>query len=409
MEIVDVDRNKRAFIDSEGKLIDLQGNIIGFINSDGSSGDASENFMGEINDDGQISNGDNTLIGSVDLGTAEMRDHNGSHFGTIKPGGDIFNAIDGFRGRVSPFTFHKLKMIAAYIFFFDQNIVDPALPTKLPIPGAPLPQALSSERLLTPKTPLKKSSVESAISPPSPAPVVESPVKSPVPMIIDREYKDYQVGNFKTISEGKENLLEISNCDCPVEQLVVKIEEKGKQVIFERTIIIQKQKKLQVQRFSMPYMVNKNRVTAQYALHKDFGTLRLLFRKPEGASSGGISGQFVKFIVPAVPDSENKVTIKPSQVSDHFIFEPNGDPKLETEVIGELEEGTIKFHAITKDLQMGVSKKATQTFSLNVPISMSQIDIENGGRKVLVYPSRPIPLSSTEPTPEDSEIPIQSI
>jgi hypothetical protein len=379
--------------------------------------------MGEINDDGQISNGDNTLIGSVNLGTAEMRAENSAHFGTIKPGGDIFDALDGFRGKVSPFTFHKLKMIAAYIFFFDQNIVDPNRPTKLPIPGAPLPQALSSERLLTPKTPLKKSSVESEITPPypaaletpavkSPADIIETPaVKSPaVHIIIDREYKDYKVGAFKTISEGKENLLEISNCDCPVEQLVVRIEEKGKQVIFERTIVIQKQKRLQVQRFAMPYMVNRNRVSAKYDLQRDFGTLTLLFRKPEGASaSGGTSGQFVKFIVPAVPNSENKVTIKPSPVSDHYIFEANGDSKLETEVIGELEEGTIKFHAITKDLQMGVSKKATQSFSLGVPIYLYQIDIENSGRKIIVFPSRPIPLSSTETTPEDTEIPIQSI
>jgi len=184
------------------------------------------------------------------------------------------------------------------------------------------------------------------------------------------------------LSEGKENLLEISNCDCSVEKLNIRIEEQGKQLVFQRTIQNNKQIKQQVQRFTLPYVVTKERISAKYAQYRDYGTLTLSFRKPEGVSlNTGISGQFCKFIVAAVPNSEGKVTFKHTQVNDHFIFEATGDPKLETEVVGELDGGVIKFHVTTKDLEALVSKKVTQNFSLGIPIYLSQIDSENGGKK----------------------------
>lgn len=110
----------------------------------------------------------------------------------------------------------------------------------------------------------------------------------------------------------------------------------------------------------------------------------------------------------AVPGAEGKVTMKPSQEKERFIFEPTGEPKLETEIIGEIEGGDIKFHAITKDLQAGVSKKATQSFSLGKPISVGQIDVDNGGKRVLVYPNRQA-TTSTEPLPSDIDVTIQVI
>jgi len=407
-------------ISDDGQLTDLEGNTIGFINNDGSAGDASSNFVGEINDDGQISNGDNVLIGSCDMGTAEMRSENGSHFSTIKPGGDIYDGLEGFRGRVVPFTFHKLRLIAAYIFFFDQNLIDPKRGTKLPIPDAPKSTDPSPRNPLSPKAPVTPKTPVSAKVPESEPtinlpPPQRQPVESTKPAVTeDREYKEYKVGEFKTISDGKENLLEITNCDCPLSQLNVRIEKQGKQVVFQRNIHTNGQIKQQVQRFTLPYVVTKDRISAKYSIHTDYGTLTLSFKKPEGASAtGGTSGQFIKFVVPAVPNSEDKVTVKASQEKDHFLFDVTGDPKLETEVIGELDGGCIKFHAITKDLEAGVSKKSSQSFSLgNVPVSLSQIDVEGGGKKVFVYPKRPIqvsPANPSDPIPDDTDIPIQSI
>eukprot|EP01124_Arcella_intermedia_P019284 TRINITY_DN265_c0_g1_i1.p1 TRINITY_DN265_c0_g1~~TRINITY_DN265_c0_g1_i1.p1 ORF type:complete len:136 (+),score=16.11 TRINITY_DN265_c0_g1_i1:19-426(+) len=134
MEIQGQDREARAFLGDDGRLTNPQGETLGFINEDGSAGDANESFLGEINDDGQVSDADNNLIGSVDLGSAEMRDENGSTWCTVQPGGDIVDGIDGFRGHVDNFTFHKLKVLTAYLFFFDQNLVDPGRPSKV-VPG----------------------------------------------------------------------------------------------------------------------------------------------------------------------------------------------------------------------------------------------------------------------------------
>lgn len=252
-----------------------------------------------------------------------------------------------------------------------------------------------------------------------PAQTLPLPVQPAVPepkkdTIEDREYKDYKVGGFTTISEGKENLLEISNCDCPASQLGVRIEKQGSQVVFQRTVLTGGQKKQQVQRFTMPYVISSDRITAKFEPQKDGGKLTLHFRKPAGGASSvaTTSGEFTKFVVAAVAGSEGKVTMKPSQEKDRFIFEPTGEPKLETEIIGEIEGGDIKFHAITKDLQAGVSKKATQSFSLGTPISVGQIDVENGGKRVLVYPKRQVtaPTSAAADTvPSDIDVTIQVI
>jgi hypothetical protein len=408
---VDVDRNKRAFISDDGKLTDIHDNVIGFINDDGSAGDVNENFLGEINDDGQVSTADNTLIGSVDMGTAEMRNENGSHFATISNSGEIYDGIDGFRGKVTPFTFHKLRIITAYIFFFDQNIVDPTRPTKLksitpPVKPEAAPAATKdtvpteSEPAVTLPMPVKPT--PAAQHTPDPTPVRKVSVE-------DREYKEYKVGEFKTLSDG--NLLEISNCDCPVSQLSVRLEKQGTQVVFQRTIQTNHHRKQQAQRFTMPYVLSTKRITVKYDHGRDGGTLSLTFRKPEGgASTGGQSGQFTKYIIPAVSGSDGKVTIKASQAKDHFVFEPTGEPKLETEIIGEIEGGDIKFHAITTNLEAGERKKATQSFSLGTTVLLGQIDLENNGKKVLVYPKRSVAASHSqtpsEPIPDDTDIPI---
>jgi len=222
----------------------------------------------------------------------------------------------------------------------------------------------------------------------------------------DRAYKNYRLGEFKTLPGGKENLLEIYDCDCQFSQLSVRIEKEGKQVVFQRTVQTGNNRKQQVQRFTVPYSLCPDRVNAQFNSKRDGGTLSLLLIKPDPAAGGGggsagvLAGEFTKFTIKSVFESQGKISMKPAQTKEYFLFEATGEPKWDTEVVGELTDGDqIKFHAITTDLDAGVRKKATQTFTLPLKITLDHIELEDGGRKVKVHLKKvPTTTTTTNPT-----------
>jgi len=146
-----------------------------------------------------------------------------------------------------------------------------------------------------------------------------------------------------------------------------------------------KNRKQQIQRFSIPYTLSTDRLEAKYARLKEGGTLSLLFKKPDLSSSGSVSGQFTKFTVNAVSGSEGKVTMTAGETKEIYQFKTSGEPKLETEVVGELVDGDqVKFNFITIDNKAGTRKTATQTFTLPMKITTDQIEVEEGGHRIVI-------------------------
>jgi hypothetical protein len=126
----------RAKIAEDGAIHDCKGVLIGFINEDGSAGDASEKFMGEVNMDGMVLDVSDEIIGYVDFGKGTLRDKSGSHFATVQSDGTILDKNELNRGSLKNFTYHKMKIFASYIFFFDGHLIEDRLPTKLTSEGA---------------------------------------------------------------------------------------------------------------------------------------------------------------------------------------------------------------------------------------------------------------------------------
>jgi len=103
----------------------------GFINEDGNVGDRNEAFLGEVTSAGQVLDSKDSILGKVDLGTAEVSNVDGTHLFTIARGGDLTDGLDGYRGKFEDFTYHKLKVAVAYIFFIDGALVNPHLPSMI--------------------------------------------------------------------------------------------------------------------------------------------------------------------------------------------------------------------------------------------------------------------------------------
>jgi len=407
MEVYDENRNLRATIADDGELKDKDGNTVGFINDDGSAGDVNEQFLGSINDDGQVADGSDNLLGQIDMGTAEFRDGNGSYWGKISGSGELYDKFEAFKGKVDYFSYHKLKTITAYLFYFDSVLLDPSGTSKIgppPEQGAETKQPEEAQE--TTDLPMPGFN-----EPPPPAIDLKPPAE---PVIESREYKNYRVGEFKTLSGGKQNLLEIYDCDCPDHQLRVRLEKDGKQVVYQRTIQFGNEKKQTVQRFTIPYHLNHSRILVQYNKAREGGTLSITMTKPdpnEGGSSP-TSGEFCNFVVPATPGSEGKVTMKAGQFPTFFQFDVQGESKHETEMTGELLDGdSLKFHATTTIREENVKHKATQTFKLPTKIALDHIQCENGGRAVKVFMKKPEndKAGVAAPTLPDSDVYIQVI
>jgi len=131
MEVFDLNRRKRATISCNGEVINIKGETLGYINEDGNAGDSNEVFLGEVSSAGQVIDTKDNVIGKVDLGNAEVSNAEGGHFFTVSRSGDITDSLDGYRGTISEFTYHKLRVVVAYIYFFDTALVDPRRPSKV--------------------------------------------------------------------------------------------------------------------------------------------------------------------------------------------------------------------------------------------------------------------------------------
>jgi len=131
MEICDNRRNLRSTISDDGTVKNLQGETVGFINDDGNAGDINEIYLGEVTSAGQVIDAKDTILGKVNLGNAEVSSAEGGHYFTVSRGGDLTDSLDGYVGRVENFSYHKLRVIVSYIFFFDEQLVDSTKPTRI--------------------------------------------------------------------------------------------------------------------------------------------------------------------------------------------------------------------------------------------------------------------------------------
>jgi hypothetical protein len=433
-------------IDDDGAVKNAKGNTLGFINADGTSGDMEEKFLGEINQDGQAIDGTDEVIGKCELDHGTLRDASGSHWATIYPGGDINDSSESYRGKIDNFSFHKLKIIAAYVFFFDQALIAEGRSTKVLDEGvtsssnvtkkeegskpssdnnnpwgeevtetlsAPPPKSSSSSSApaaaskvvveehstisLAPPKPAASSSVAPAASviveqhqtislgSPTPAPVVAPP----------RELKPYKVGDFQAIENATKNRLEVGSCDCDVSQIKVRVEQNGQNIVFRRGE--------QSQRFALPYQVEVARVSAVFDRNRDDGTLVLTMTKPTAPTSGSpISGKFLTLNFPAT-SGEGKVTMSAGQTNAYFLFKAQGSSKYDNEVQGELVNGReVKFHSTITQTDKGTKTTSTQTFTVPYQIAMDHIQVT--GDEVKVYIKHP--GGAVAATVADADVPV---
>jgi len=446
MEVFDLDNNLRAIIEENGEVKTPDGKIVAFVNDDGSVGDLNESLLGDLSG-GQAVDASEKMIGSIDQGTGSLKKGQ-SHWAQVVRGGEIRDKNDAHRGKVNDFTFHQFLKIAGYLFFVDQGLIQDDLPSLVagsgsshvpapkPVKAQPAPVHEDSSvetitlaprvqqiNLSAPVINLAPSSTSntqhiSLAAPAQPAQNVQhinlaAPVQAPKPAIEKREYKKYSVGAFKGIEGGTKNTLEITSCDVPLSQLAIRIEKEGKDIVFKRTIMEGSTQKEQVQHFGMPYVVTKDRIKVTYAPHSDGGKLVFLITKPApgeaqaSGSAGAASGEFCRFIIPAVPgcDPTKRVSMGSAQSIDSFVFTPTGESKWETEIVGELanEGQALKFHCTVTVVEEKTKKKATQSISL--PMTVSLANIETEGTKVTVYKTKTVSQASVP----RAQIPIAAV
>lgn len=87
--------------------------------------------MGEVNADGMVLDVSDEVIGYADFGHGTLKNKAGSHFATVQRDGNILDKNELQRGSIKNFTYHKMKLFASYIFFFDGNLIEDIYPTKL--------------------------------------------------------------------------------------------------------------------------------------------------------------------------------------------------------------------------------------------------------------------------------------
>ncbi len=87
--------------------------------------------MGEINGSGQVLTDKDEHIGTIDDSNGEIRDKYGSFLGKIRPGGEIADALDGYRGKIDGFDYNEFRTIAGYLFFFDRALIEEGASSKI--------------------------------------------------------------------------------------------------------------------------------------------------------------------------------------------------------------------------------------------------------------------------------------
>lgn len=141
-------------------------------------------------------------------------------------------------------------------------------------------------------------------------------------------------------------------------------------------------KKQQAQRFTLPYFMSEDRIKVTYEKNREGGTLSIIMTKPgigSGSSSGPVwiykfdlNNLFLRLVVSLHPllfkemdlqlqvfflisfhyllNLDDKVTMGAAQTASYFSFTAQGSCKFDTEMTGELTNGsTIKFHATVTD------------------------------------------------------------
>jgi len=316
-------------------------------------------------------------------------------------------------------------------------LVNPRLPSKVTIEtteevsltlgGPPQPHKTEHEELtLTlppPKPTVQRENVEYegiTLTMPTKQLKLEEPKPAKPAEIENRHYKDYVVGDFNTIEGGKKNVLEITQCDCPVEQVGVRIEKEGKELVFLRTTLTGDNKKQQVRRFQLPYDLALDRISAEYSRNSDGGKLTLTLTKPiPSAAAGNLGGQFTQFVVPPTPSAsaDSKVSVSAGQASGCFVFEMQGNSIHETEVVGELVDGdNVKFHCTVTIESEGVRKKGTQTFNLPSKVTIDHIETSDGGKVTKIHgkavkstPNSTGAAASAPAIQADTDVPVKNV
>jgi uncharacterized protein YkwD len=92
--------------------------------------------MGEVNMDGMVLDVNDEIVGYVDFGKGTLKSRSGSHFATVQSDGTILDKGECVRGTLKNFTYHKLKIFASYVFFFDGRLIEDVLTTKLTSEGS---------------------------------------------------------------------------------------------------------------------------------------------------------------------------------------------------------------------------------------------------------------------------------
>jgi len=305
----------------------------------------------------------------------------------------------------------------AYDPFAAMDSSQPSTATDLPAPTKPASKVEALDAVTLSFPPPKPAAA--ATSPPAAAggsqPTVHqavnlapvtlaAPVAAPVVAAAPaRALKPYKVGEFKAIESGTKNQLEISDCDCDIGLLKVRIEENGQNVVFKR--------QEQHQRFALPYSLSLDRIHVTYDKNRDGGTLTLVLTKPGGGIPTNITGEFTKFTIPLDPSAADgsKVSMSAGQTAAFFQFKPQGASKYETEIVGELINGRdVKFHATITQTDKGTRTKSTQTFTLPNQVALDYIQV-GAGHEVKVFTKKPDGAGGSAPAVADADVTIHAL
>jgi len=126
------DRNNdyRGYIAEDGTCVNNLNEVIGYINKDSyECGSSDERFLG-FGKEGVMDNifeiYDNLdeLVGTLDLGTAVLKDGNRKIIGEIEGTGECKGHWGSYLGRFNGFSFKEMRIIALYLILIDPGMLN---------------------------------------------------------------------------------------------------------------------------------------------------------------------------------------------------------------------------------------------------------------------------------------------
>lgn len=120
----------RGYISEEGECVNNLGQTIGFINKDeGTAGSADEEYLGSAQE--QLS-GNEVVVedavdercGIVDLGTAAIKDNQGSTVAEMASNGTLTGNHGSTLGVVEGFEYHDMRTVALYVMLIDPGMLN---------------------------------------------------------------------------------------------------------------------------------------------------------------------------------------------------------------------------------------------------------------------------------------------